>query len=123
MAWNKSTKETAKRNERRKKGWKRNVKSVRQMTGRSKYAGCKEKEKIFQNTAEIAEKRAESCREKLKQVKETVERDTERVMGCKEKTKSLKNAVETNVKRGEDCKIKEEKRRCSMVVELISVGT
>ena len=109
MSWNKSTKETAKRNERRKTGWKRNVKSVSQMTGRNKQAGCKGKEKITENTALIAKERALNCKEETTQGKET--------------EKSLKNTVKIESTNNEDCKIKEEKRRCSMVVELISVGT
>ena len=54
------------------------------------------------------------CKRKIKKVKRTVERDWER---------TAKEAVEVKAADHTSCNIKEEKRRCNMIVELISVGT
>lgn len=47
----------------------------------------------------------------------------EKITGCKKEVDFLKNADENNIVSSEDCKVNDKKRRCNMVVELISVGT
>lgn len=62
-----------------------------------------------------------------KRTKETAVRfiksKMEKVTGGKEEVSSLKDAAENNIVSSEDCKVNDKKRRCNMVVELISVGT